>query len=116
MLNSKVKMTIAAGLLALPTLALTPFAAFAGKDNFTVQNANRRVNLVRLFVSSAAQRTWNNDVLGTDILRPGERTEIIFGDRSSEQCLYDFRAEFSDGGAAEEFRFDVCRNRGIVFY
>jgi hypothetical protein len=116
MLRSQNAKAIAASLIALPTIGLTPLAAFAGKGNFSVQNSNGRASIVRLFVSSAAHPDWDNDILGSEILQPGESSTVRFGDRSNNRCLYDFRAEFSDGFVSERFRVDVCNNGGITFY
>jgi hypothetical protein len=116
MLRSQKAKAIAASLIALPTIGLTPLAAFASKSNFSVQNSHGRASIVKLFVSSAARGSWDNDILGAEILRPGERSTVRFGDRSNNNCLYDFRAEFSDGFVSERFRVDVCNNTGITFY
>ena len=68
MLRSQTTKTIVASLLGLPMIAVIPLAALASKGSFNVQNSNRRVNLVRLYVSSAGRDTWDNDVLGSDLV------------------------------------------------
>ncbi|BAU12564.1 hypothetical protein LEP3755_30940 [Leptolyngbya sp. NIES-3755] len=113
MLNHKAA-KIVAGLMTLPTIALTPLAASAAKDDFSVYNSSG-TTIVRLYVSSSGRTTWDDDVLGRSVLSPGESGTVTFADESSNQCLYDFRAIYANGRVSEQFGVNVCRRDGIRF-
>jgi hypothetical protein len=93
--------------LALPALTFAAPKASADKADFWIVNDSSTV-MTELYLSSSGRSTWDNDVLGTEVLEIGDRRQITFGDISSEQCLYDIRAVFSGGQVAEQFQVNVC--------
>lgn len=77
--------------------------------------ANRRVKVinetnhtvVRFYGSNAGQDSWQEDVLGDDVLKPGQSVVVNFDDGSG-YCKFDFLAKFDDGEQAESRGIDVC--------
>ncbi|HEY9296264.1 MAG TPA: hypothetical protein VIQ31_07820 [Phormidium sp.] len=48
-------------------------------------------NIERFFASPANVNSWEEDILGTEVLRPGQKTNITIQD-GRQDCMYDFRA------------------------
>jgi len=98
---------------ALAAAALLLFAADAqarSPDGF-----NRWVSIVNdtsetmwsFRASNISEPGWQENILGRDVLYPGEYVDVLVDDGSG-YCMYDLRAEFVDGTLAERFDFDVC--------
>lgn len=101
--------------LAVPAIALTAPAAIAGKDDFHIVNETNAV-IQELYLSDSRRDSWDNDILGRDILRSGQSVQVEFGDMSSNACLYDIRAVFADGEVVEDYRINVCTNDYYRFF
>lgn len=106
--------TLIAAACALPVLSLSATAALASKENFVVRNNSSSV-IAELYVSESNRSTWDNNVLGADSLPRGGYTQVNFGDRSPNLCLYDIRAIFSNGQVIEDYQINVCRNAEYSF-
>jgi hypothetical protein len=106
--------TLIAAACTLPVLSLTATAALANKENFVVRN-NSSSTITELYVSESNRSTWDNNVLGSDSLPQGGYTQVNFGDRSPNLCLYDIRAIFSSGQVVEDYQINVCRNAEYSF-
>ena len=78
-----------------------------GRDrNVTV--VNQTVLTVReLYGSPATSPTWEEDVLGADVLPVGQSVRVDWDDDSCE-CVYDLKAVLSDGREVIARRFNVC--------
>ncbi len=95
--------------LAAPILALNaPHTQAQDIRDFSLNNSTGNV-LTELYVSPADRDTWGPDILGVDILRPRESAEIRFSPRTSnEGCIYDIRAQWSDGKITELYDYNLC--------
>lgn len=77
---------------------------------------NRRVRMVnatsytieRMYGSNVGRRSWEEDVLGDAVLRPGNGITVNWDDGSC-YCEMDFKAVYSDGDTSEKRGVDVCR-------
>src|SRR5215207_7297628 len=80
-------------------LAPAPPAAAQDQRDFTLVNASPRV-ISYVYVSASDVRDWQEDVLGTSVLGPGESVNIHFApnDVDAGKCLYDIRVVGADGG------------------
>lgn len=58
--------------------------------SFDLINQTSR-NIERFFASPANVNSWEEDILGTEVLRPGQKTNITIQD-GRQDCMYDFRA------------------------
>lgn len=104
-----------AATLALPLLPLMTETALADKANFWVHN-DSNATITRLYVSESTRDTWDNDILGSDVLESGASVQVTFGNTSPNACFYDILAVFSDGQTVEDYQVDVCSNNGYTFY
>ena len=57
---------------------------------------------------------WEDDILGEDILMPGDGGIVTIGD-GRESCIYDFRAIFEDGSEQEDYGVDICEITSYTF-
>jgi len=79
------------------------------------QAENRRVRIinetswtmVEFYASNVGADTWEEDILGYDVLPSGDSVMINIDDGTG-YCLYDFRAVFADGDVLVRERVDVC--------
>lgn len=79
---------------------LTPEAnAQTESVTFTLTNSTSRV-LEEFYASPPSTSDWEEDILGVDVLNPGDSTEITIDD-GREDCKYDFRGVLgpSDDGS-----------------
>jgi hypothetical protein len=83
--------------------------ALASNLNFTLNNKTSHT-LVHLYVAPHSQDHWGPDILGKDTLESGAETAITFDRDASEdqECQWDIRGTFSDGGEARKDNVDLC--------
>jgi hypothetical protein len=110
--------------LAVPIAALaigaallaTPHSAFADQRDFTL--VNRSGQTIRsVYVSAASHNSWEEDVLGRDVLRNGHRVRIHFSswDRDSGLCHYDIRVITRDGSEGTKWGVNLCHTSTVVY-
>ena len=105
-------------LAAAATLASLMVTTSANADNH-----NRRVlvvndtrhTLLRVYGSNVGTDQWEEDVLGSSTLDPGERVTVNFDD-GTEYCNYDLKAVFDDGDEVIRRRFNVCTQSQWVIH
>ncbi|HEY9620426.1 MAG TPA: hypothetical protein V6C78_08655 [Crinalium sp.] len=115
MLNNILRNTLIISALTIPVLAATAQTALAGKSNFRVYNDSSST-VRELYVSDSRYDSWDNDILGRDVLPSGSDIQVVFSDRSPRSCLYDIRAVFEDGQVLEDYQINVCTNTEYTFY
>jgi hypothetical protein len=64
--------------------------------------------MMKFQASNRDRRTWEEDILGRDVLRPGQSVVININDGSG-YCVFDFRATFRSGATATRRQVNVCR-------
>ena len=96
---------------ALVTTAFASPAAAAQQD-FVLVNATG-YNIEQVYVSPSKAATWEEDVMGQDILENGSRVTINF-DRAEDTCRWDMKAVCDDGETAEWQGFNLCEVSVIV--
>lgn len=77
---------------------------------------NRRVTIhnqtgwtmLRFYASDARSTSWEEDILGSDTLASG-RSWTVNIDDGSGACVYDFRAEFTNGEVLTRGGINVCQ-------
>ena len=99
--------TLFAGML-LAALAFAP-AAQAQDLVFTLKNGTSAV-MTYFHTSPAGVDDWEEDVLGSDVLGPGESVRVTIADGRS-QCVYDMRFEFDEDSGLDitEDTQDLCK-------
>ena len=92
---------IAGALLAAPMVALAQ-----GKQDFTLTNGTG-YDINEVYVAPSKSKSWEEDVLGWDVLSNGDAVEITFPKKVSV-CMYDLKVVYSDGTEAEWAGFNLC--------
>lgn len=83
-------------------------AAMADDEDRRVRIVNNTsVAMMEFYASSIASKTWEEDILGQDVLVPGDDVVINIDD-GSNACRYDFKAVFLDGDEVTDEDVDVC--------
>lgn len=98
---------IALGALAAFCLVAAPAAAFAADVKFDIINSSAR-GIANFYTSPADATDWQEDVLGTDIVAPGDTQPIVISTEGG-QCLYDMRFVLEDKSELVEKGIDVCK-------
>ena len=68
---------------------------------------NTGFTIVEFYGSNTGSDSWEEDILGTDVLPSGSSVVIDFDDRSG-YCKFDFRAVFEDGDVLEKGGVNIC--------
>ena len=87
----------------------------ADERDFTLVNGSRSV-ITHVYVSPSESNSWGDDVLGRDVLDPGESVFIYFSRYDPSSCFYDIRV-LSDGGAGEGMlrAVNLCGTDTVTF-
>jgi hypothetical protein len=111
-----VKRFALAAVLASAALVATATASFADQRNFTVVNGSSIV-LTHLFVSTSETYSWEEDVLGRDVLNPTESVDVVFSkyDGDAGQCLYDVKVVGQQGETGYLYKIDLCQTSTVTF-
>ena len=103
----------------LSALSISVFgvsAAWAEAVTFTLVNRSNR-DLEAFYVAHPNESDWGEDILGKDILFPGESVEITIDDGRTD-CLYDIKGLLGPGenvGSGELIQTDVNICDGAVY-
>ena len=81
-----------------------------------VVHANRNVLIVnqsgstvyRFYGSNSTRSSWEEDILGANVLPNGSSVNIDFNDGSAV-CSFDFKIELTSGRVIEDYNVNVCR-------
>ncbi|MEY4698161.1 MAG: hypothetical protein RIT14_2589 [Pseudomonadota bacterium] len=93
------------GMTGLGLVSLAQVAAAQDRRVTIINDTN--YTIVEFYGSNTGESSWEEDILGQDVLPPGEDVVINFDD-GSEYCMFDFRAVFEDGEELVEEGVDVC--------
>ena len=94
------------------TLLLTPHSAFADQRDFTL--VNQSGNTVRsVYVSASNHRSWEEDVLGSDVLPSGRRVNIRFSGGGG--CIYDIKIVTMSGSEATRYGMNLCTTTTVTY-
>jgi hypothetical protein len=107
---TKMALKARAGLfLAVASAAalLAGSAARAGEDRHVrIVNETDHV-MVHFYASNTALNSWQEDILGDDVVKPGGDVNINIDDGSGH-CKFDFQAVFDNGEKLVKHNIDVC--------
>jgi hypothetical protein len=80
--------------------------------SFNVVNQTN-VALREFYFTPSSNPNWGEDLLGTEVIPPGESANIPV---NSNECEYDFKAVFADEDEIEQMGVDICQgNNNVVF-
>lgn len=92
--------------VAISAALLVPTLASAANRVVTINNKTKST-IVAFHASTTGTSTWDEDILGSDTLAPGESIDIDIDDGSGA-CKYDLMAKFKDGTDAVSNNLNVC--------
>jgi hypothetical protein len=98
---------------ALAGFLLAPVHASAADRSVEVVNKTGQT-MVEFYASVANADTWEEDILGDDILQDDEAVDVNVDDGSGK-CVYDFRAVFESGAEAVKRGVNVCQISTFTF-
>jgi hypothetical protein len=64
-------------------------------------------DIVEFYGSQVDAKTWEEDILGAEVLPAGSSVDINFDDGTG-YCMFDFRAVFEDGDELIRKNINVC--------
>ncbi|MBV9995507.1 MAG: hypothetical protein JO127_09855 [Caulobacteraceae bacterium] len=67
-----------------------------------------RHTMVHFYASNVSENSWQEDILGRSVLRPGEDVMVNVDDGTGH-CEYDFKAVFDNGKSLIRYRVNVCK-------
>lgn len=108
----KITRALAGGLLVF-LLALPGGGALAGIQDFYVHNESKWVILF-IYVTPDYSDDWEEDVLGDEVLMPGETFEI-FMNGYDNYCYFDILIEDERGNVSEYWDVDLCWETDIYY-
>ncbi len=79
-----------------------------GRDRRVRIHNNTGWTMLRFFASDSRVSSWQEDMLGRSTLPTG-RSVMMNIDDGSGACLYDFKAEFTNGQVLTRYRVNVCQ-------
>ncbi len=92
--------------LLASTVVFSASQALAADRVVTIVNQTG-VTLVEFYGSNAGTRSWEEDILGADVLNTNESIDIDFDD-GTRACQFDFKAVFADGDVVTDSGINVC--------
>jgi hypothetical protein len=92
--------------LALSLLAATVAHASALDRRVQINNQSS-YDIIEFYASNTGSASWEEDILGRNIL-PAGNSVVINIDDGSGYCKYDFMAVFADGAEVTSANNNVC--------
>jgi hypothetical protein len=92
--------------LAAALIAVSASSASALDRRVRINNYTS-YDIVEFYASHRDATSWQEDILGRNIL-PSGRSVVINIDDGTGYCVFDFRAVFNDGEVLEKFGNNVC--------
>ena len=100
-------------LFSLLTLLIAAGSALAGMQDFTLTNNSGSV-ITNLYVSPSGEDSWGEDVLGADVLEPGQAVNISF-DNYNDACAWDIMVVDEDGAQSTIGGVDLCTTTDVTY-
>lgn len=99
--------TFAKSTLAAAAVLLSAGAAWAGAQDFTIVNKTGYA-LKHIYVSEANNNSWDEDILGRDVLNDSEYFEVSFA-KAEKTCKWDMKVVYDDGESAVWENLNLCQ-------
>jgi hypothetical protein len=106
---SIVQRSLPAGLVfaAIVFASLIPDAASAQDRRVRIINASN-VTVNSFHASNNKRRSWEEDILGSSVLAPGQSIMVNINDGTGA-CMFDFKAVLANGRNVESYGMNVCQ-------
>lgn len=115
MIKTKQLLAFAALGVALATSSAASAACNDGKNRRVTVINDTSYTIVRLYGSNVGEDSWQEDVLGDDVLSPGAKVTVNFDDGTC-YCNFDLKAEFNDDTETIRRQFNVCTQESWRIY
>lgn len=94
------------------TLSAAMLLAFSAQNAAALDRWVKIVNntsftIVEFYGSHRDAKTWQEDILGQDVLGPGRSVNVNFDDGTG-YCKFDFKAVFNDGDVLVKKNVNIC--------
>jgi hypothetical protein len=113
MLKTFVSAAVSLALLTGSTAASA--ACNDGKDRRVQVINDTSFTITHLYGSNVGTDDWQEDVLGSRVLGPGETITVNFDDGTC-YCNFDLKARFNDNTETVRNRFNVCTESSWRIY
>ena len=70
--------------------------------------------MTNFYRSNTGTNSWQEDILGRDVLPSGSEVRINFND-STGYCMFDLKAVFEDGDEVIQERVNICEVGTFTF-
>jgi hypothetical protein len=104
----------AIAIFALSLAIAAPGVVRADPRDFTLVNESTVV-IREAYVSSSATTSWEEDVLGNDVLPPGNRITVTFSGFRPGDCSYDIKVVGMGGETGYLWAVDLCSTSVVTF-
>ncbi|HEX7761718.1 MAG TPA: hypothetical protein VF459_19585 [Caulobacteraceae bacterium] len=95
-------------LAAAATAALMAGSAASAAEDRHVRIINETDHtMVHFYASNTAVNSWQEDILGDDVVKPGGDVNINIDDGTGH-CKFDFKAVFDNGESLIKHNVNVC--------
>jgi hypothetical protein len=96
-----------AAVSAVVLLVVLAQAVLADPRDFTFENDSLSY-ITQLYVSPSSSTAWGDDILGVDVLPPGQSVDITFDTNIGRTCIYDILVVTEDGSRTRKNRENLC--------
>ena len=69
---------------------------------------NSSSTMTKFQASNKASKSWEEDILGSDILKPGQSVVVNINDGTG-YCVFDLRATFKGGATVVRRNINICQ-------
>lgn len=109
MIKRRLFVRLAGALVAAAALTTAISApAAAGPDRRVRIINDTGVTMTQFYASNVDADSWEEDILGSDVLRSGQSVRVNIDDGTGA-CVFDFKAVFADGDVLVRENINVCR-------
>lgn len=99
--------------LTAAVMAVTFALPASAKDRRVEVINNTGYTIVEFYGSNTGTTDWEEDILGVDVLPPGDSVLIDFND-GSDYCMFDMKIVFEDGDVLLEEGLDTCTTESFT--
>jgi|SRR5579883_1425692 hypothetical protein len=119
-MSKRIVLAAAFFLVALGALALAPRPTSAAQRDirdFTLYNRSYYTTIVHVYVSPSSSNYWGDDVLGDQVIVPGDYADISFSPYAGfNTCYYDIRIDGDDGSTTYDWNTNLCEVSSVTFH
>jgi hypothetical protein len=99
---------------AMMLVGLSARFAHADPRDFTLVNGSG-VTIDEVYVGALNRADWGADILGQDVLPPGESVVITFAGFAPDDCLYDILLIDAERNGSELNQVNLCETDTVTF-